>query len=87
MTNSFTIRKVYGFTGEAQGFPGGSVVKNPSANVEATGGAGSIPGVGRFPWKRKWQLPPAFLPGKSHEDRSLEATVHGGHKSQTQLNM
>ena len=28
------------------GFPGGSVVKNPPANAEATGGAGSIPGSG-----------------------------------------
>ena len=28
------------------GFPGGSVVKNLSAN---TGDAGSIPGLGRFP--------------------------------------
>ena len=26
------------------GFPGGSVVKNPPANAEATGGAGSILG-------------------------------------------
>ena len=38
MTNSFTIREVHGFTGEARGFLGGSVVKNPSTNVEATGG-------------------------------------------------
>ena len=33
------------------GFPGGSVVKNPPANAEATGGAGSIPGSGRSPGK------------------------------------
>ena len=31
-------------------FPGGSVVKNPPANA---GGAGSIPGLGRFPWRSK----------------------------------
>ena len=30
------------------------------------GDTGSIPGLGRFPWRRKWQPPPAFLPGKSH---------------------
>ena len=30
----------------AQGFPDGSVVKNPTANA---GDAGSIPGSGRFP--------------------------------------
>ena len=29
--------------------------------------AGSI----RFPWRRKWQPSPLFLPGKSHEQRSL----------------
>ena len=44
-------------------FPDGSVVKNPPANA---GNAGSIPGLGRFPWSRKWQLIPVFLPGKSH---------------------
>ena len=26
---------------------------------------GSIPGSGRFPWRRKWQLTPVFLPGES----------------------
>ena len=30
-----------------QGFPGGSVVKNPPANSDATGDTGSIPGWGR----------------------------------------
>ena len=50
------------------GFSGGSAVKNPAANA---GDAGSMPGSGRFPWKRKWQPTPVFLPGKSHEQRSL----------------
>ena len=27
--------------------------------------AGSIPGSRRFPWRRKWQPTPVFLPGKS----------------------
>ena len=47
--------------------PGGSVVKNP-------------PGfwVGKIPWRRKRQPTPVFLPGKSHEQRSLVGyTVHG----------
>ena len=43
------------------GFPGGSVVKNPPANA---GDAGWIP------WRRKWQPPPVFLPGKYHGQRS-----------------
>ena len=33
--------------------------------------AGSIPGSGRSPWRRKWQSTPVFLPGKSHGQRSL----------------
>jgi len=42
-----------------------------------------IPGSERFPWRRKWQ-PPIFLPGKCHEQRSLEGYI-GSQKSQTQL--
>ena len=26
---------------------------------------------GKIPWRRKWQPPPVFLPGKSHGQRSL----------------
>ena len=37
------------------------------------------------PWRRKWQPTPIFLPGKSHAQRSLAATVHGVTKSRTQL--
>ena len=29
------------------------------------GGPGSIPGLGRFPWRRAWQPAPVFLPGES----------------------
>ena len=32
---------------------------------------GLIPGSGRLPWKSKWQPTSLFLPGKSHEQRSL----------------
>ena len=32
---------------------------------------GSIPGSGRFPWRRAWQPPSVLLPGKSHRQRSL----------------
>ena len=45
------------------GFPGGAVVKNLPAN---TGDAGSIPGPGRSPCRRKWQPAPVILPGKFH---------------------
>ena len=47
------------------------VVKNPSANAGDIRDAGSIPGSGRFPWRRAWQATPGFLPGKSHGQRSL----------------
>ena len=36
-----------------QGFPGGTVVKNPAANAEDMG---SIPGLGRYPWGRNGYL-------------------------------
>ena len=50
------------------------MVKNLPANA---GDVGSIPGLGRSPWRRKWQPTPVFLPGKSHGQRSLGgATVH-----------
>ena len=50
------------------GFPRGSVVKNPSANA---GDAGSIPQSGRSPGKGHGNPLQYFLPGKSHEQRSL----------------
>ena len=47
---------------------------------------GFDPWVGKIPWRRKWQLAPVFLLGKSHGQRSLGgATVHGVAKSWTQL--
>ena len=32
---------------------------------------GFNPWLRRIPWERKWQLPPVFLPGKFHGQRSL----------------
>ena len=43
------------------------------------------PWVGRIPWRRKWQPTLVFLPGESHGQRSLEATVHRVAKSRTRL--
>ena len=37
---------------------------------------GFDPWVGKIPWRRAWQSPPAFLPGESHGQRSL-----AGHSS------
>ena len=47
---------------------GGSDGKEPACNA---GDLGSIPGQGRFPRRREWQLTPVFLPEESHEQRSL----------------
>ena len=46
--------------------------------------------VGKIPWRRAWQPTPVSLPGESHGQQSLKATVHVVTKSQTglkQLNM
>ena len=47
-------------------------VKNPPANAgDDVRDTDLIPGFGKTPWKRKWQLIPVFLPGKFHGQRSL----------------
>ena len=46
------------------GFPHSSVVKESACNA-------GDPGLGRFPWRRKWQVTPVFLPGESHGQRIL----------------
>ena len=50
------------------------MVKNPPAKAGDVGdarGTGSIPWVGKIPWRREWQPTPVFLPGESHGQRSL----------------
>ena len=50
------------------------MVKNLPAGA---GDAGSIPGLGRVPWRREWQPTLAFLPGNSHIERILVGSVLG----------
>ena len=64
------------------GFPGGSEVKASASNA---GGPGSIPGVGKIPWRRKWQPTLVFLPGESHGQRSLVGYNPRVAKSRTRL--
>ena len=59
------------------GFPGDSVVKNPPANA---GDTGLIPGLGKIPWRRKWQPSPVFLPGNPQGQRSLVCYSPWGRK-------
>ena len=40
---------------EREDVPGGSVVKSLPGSPGVTGDPGSIPGLGRIPWRRKWQ--------------------------------
>ena len=63
-------------------FPHSSVGKESTCNA---GDPGSIPGSGRFPWRRKWQPTPVFLPGGSHGQRSLAGYSSWGLKNQHDL--
>ena len=54
-----------------QGLPQWLSGKESACNAGATGDVRSIPGSERFPPRSAWQLTPAFVPGKSHRQRSL----------------
>ena len=64
-----------------EGFPGGSVVKNPPANA----GDSFDPWVRKILWRRKWWHSPVLLPGKSLGQRNLGGYSPQGLKRQTQL--
>ena len=65
--------------GKCGGFPTGSDGKESDCNE---GDLGSIPEVGKIPWRREWQPTPAFLPGEFHGHRACRVTVHGVTKTQ-----
>ena len=68
--------------GSWMGFPGGSVVKNPPANV---GDLGLIPGSGRSSGEGNGN-PLQYSCLENHMDRGAwQAVVHGVTKSWTQL--
>ena len=52
-------------------FSGGSVVKNLPADTGDSEAVGLIPGVGKIPWRRKWQPSVVLLSDKPHGHRSL----------------
>ena len=53
------------------GFPDGSVGKESACKAGDTGDVSLISGLGRSPWRRKWQPPSVFMPEKSHRQRSM----------------
>jgi len=55
------------------------VVESSPANAGDIGDEGSILGSRRIPWRKKCQPTPVFLPGKSHEQRSLVGYSPWGH--------
>ena len=66
------------------GFPCSPVSKETACNA---GDLGSIPGWERFPWKRKCQPTPVFLPGESHEQRHFAGYSPWGCKSWTWITL
>ena len=58
------------------GFCGSSAVNSPPKCKSCE----FDPCVGKISWRRKWQPIPAFLPGKSHGQRSLPGYSPWGHK-------
>ena len=66
-----------------EGFPGGSVVKNPCANEEDAGDSGSIPGLGSLPREGNCN-PLQYSCLENPMDRGgWQATVHRVTKSLT----
>ena len=53
--------------GKCGGFTTGSDGKESACNE---GDLGSIPEVGKIPWRREWQPTPVFLPGEFHGQKS-----------------
>ena len=56
----------------ALGFPGGTIGTEPTCQCRRHKRRGFDPWVGKIPWRKAWQPTPVFLPGESHEQRSLE---------------
>ena len=64
------------FNAGCQNFPG-SPMEDSACKA---GDPGSIPGSGRFPWRRKWLPTPVFLAGEFHGQRSLAGYSPWCHK-------
>ena len=56
-------KSIFTYVRSIQAFLVVLVVKNSSANVEDIRDMGSIPGLGRSPWRRGWKIPWTEGPG------------------------
>ena len=65
------------------GFPGSTSDKEPTCNARDVKRHQFDPWVGKIPWSIAPQPNPAFLPGKSHGQRSLAGYSLWGCKSHT----
>ena len=61
-------------------FPGGAGGKELANQCRKHKKCGFDPWVRKIPWRRKWQHIPEFLPGESHEQRSLVGCSPCGHR-------
>ena len=61
-------------------FPGGASGKEPACQCRRHKRFRFDPWVRKIPWKRAWQPTPEFLPGESHEQRSLVGYSPWGHR-------
>ena len=64
------------FRGKEIRYSGGTSGKEPSCQYRRLKRCRFDPWVGKIPWRRARQPTPVFLPGESHEQRSLVAAVH-----------
>ena len=62
---------------KSPGKPGDSDGKDSACN---SGDPGSVPGSGRFPWRREWQPTPVFLPGEFNGQRCLVGYSSWSHR-------
>ena len=56
------------------------MVQNLPANAGEIRDSGCVPGVGKIPWRRKWQPTPVSLLGEPHGQRSLMGYSPWDHK-------
>ena len=62
------------------GLPGWLSSKEHTCNAGDIGDLGSVPRLGKIPWRRKWKLTLVFMSGKSHGQRSLVGCSPWGRK-------